>query len=116
MIGRLLAGLFGSRSDLDVSVQEAARLMASGHRLLDVRQPSEYAVVRVPGSRLAPLPRLSREAARLSRAHPWLVICASGHRSPAAVRLLAEQGFEVRNVRGGIGAWHRAGLALERGR
>lgn len=41
--------------------------------LLDVRQPAEYEGVRIPGSTLAPLPRLSEQIAGLDPSRPVIV-------------------------------------------
>lgn len=38
-----------------------------------------------------------------------VVVCKSGGRSSAAARVLSEQGHTVFNVKGGMGAWERAG-------
>lgn len=44
-----------------------------------------------------------------------IVVCASGARSGAACQQLVQLGYtNVANLRGGIGAWHHAGGAMER--
>lgn len=45
-----------------------------------------------------------------------LTVCRSGARSSAAARLLAEQGFRVVNLRGGMMAWESAGYKVKRGK
>jgi adenylyltransferase/sulfurtransferase len=76
--------------------------------LLDVREPKEHAVARIPGSLLIPLGQLE---ARLAELADWkdrriVVHCHHGGRSAAACRLLAERGFSgVENLKGGIDAW-----------
>jgi len=76
--------------------------------LLDVREPSEHALARIPGSQLIPLGQLPQRLEELAkyRGRPILVHCRSGKRSAQAVRLLREKGFAgAANVAGGIAAW-----------
>lgn len=76
--------------------------------LLDVREPQEHQICRIPGSRLVPLGELEK---RIHEFHPdseIFVHCKSGGRSAKAVRLFQKAGFQrVRNVRGGITAWSK---------
>jgi adenylyltransferase/sulfurtransferase len=77
--------------------------------VLDVREPQEHQICRIPGSTLIPLGDLGQRAGELpsgERAPAIVVHCKSGVRSAKAVRLLADRGFEhVRNLKGGILAW-----------
>lgn len=76
--------------------------------LIDVREPEEHAICRIPGSRLIPLGQLERNIQELDRDRDILVHCKSGGRSAKAVRTLQKAGFSrVRNVRGGITAWSK---------
>ncbi len=83
--------------------------------LLDVRQPEEYREVHVDGAKLIPLGELGREAKNLPKDAEILCICASCSRSIAATRQLTGMGFNVVNVRNGMGGWLRAGLPAKRG-
>ena len=77
--------------------------------ILDVREPREFEICRIPGSTLIPLgelPRRLEEVPRGDSAPDIVVHCKSGARSAKAVALLREQGFErVKNLEGGILAW-----------
>jgi molybdopterin/thiamine biosynthesis adenylyltransferase/rhodanese-related sulfurtransferase/molybdopterin converting factor small subunit len=77
--------------------------------ILDVREPREFEICRIPGSTLIPLgelPRRLEEVPRGESAPDIVVHCKSGARSAKAVALLREQGFErVKNLEGGILAW-----------
>jgi rhodanese-related sulfurtransferase len=85
--------------------------------LLDVREPPEYADAHLAGSTLIPLGQLSLRLNELPRDRPIVAVCRSGNRSGVAARLLARAGFPpVQNLRGGIIAWARGGLPLQRGR
>ncbi|HSL22737.1 MAG TPA: molybdopterin-synthase adenylyltransferase MoeB [Vicinamibacterales bacterium] len=77
--------------------------------ILDVREPQEYQICRIPGSTLIPLGELPRRLGELPSGPgaPEIVVhCKSGVRSAKAVRLLSEQGFgAVKNLKGGVLAW-----------
>ena len=75
------------------------------HLLIDVRQPSEHAAARIEGAILIPLAELQSNVSRLPRDQPIVVHCQSGGRSAIAVAMLKVQGFDARNLSGGIGAW-----------
>src|SRR5262249_37277228 len=74
--------------------------------LLDVREPNEYQICRIPGSTLIPLGQLPQRLSELPRdGREILVHCKSGVRSAKAVKLLGEHGIAAKNVKGGILAW-----------
>jgi sulfur-carrier protein adenylyltransferase/sulfurtransferase len=76
--------------------------------LLDVREPHEYQIARIPGSTLIPLGQLGSRYGELppaSEGREIIVHCKSGVRSAKAVNLLKEHGIEARNLKGGILAW-----------
>jgi adenylyltransferase/sulfurtransferase len=74
--------------------------------ILDVREPQEYQICRIPGSTLIPLGELPRRHAELDRRQDIVVHCKSGVRSAKAAAFLRQQGFErVRNLKGGILDW-----------
>jgi rhodanese-related sulfurtransferase len=84
--------------------------------LVDVREPHEFADVRVEGSLLVPMSQLNARLDDIPRDRPILVMCQVGGRSARVTGLLLRQGFEdVGNVAGGIDAWQRAGLPVRRG-
>lgn len=74
--------------------------------LVDVREPYEYDICRIPGSRLIPLGQLPSRMSELDSADEIVLQCKSGARSARALKLLQEAGFEkLWNVEGGIAAW-----------
>jgi len=97
--------------ELETSVEELKARIDQGRPtyLLDVREPQEFQICRIPGSTLIPLGQLPTRLQELPSPAdgPDIVIhCKSGVRSAKAVRLLREHGFErVQNLRGGILAW-----------
>jgi rhodanese-related sulfurtransferase len=70
--------------------------------LLDVRQPEELAVEQVPGIANIPLPELRGRLDELPRDREIHVICRSGQRAYYATRILLQNGFEARNISGGM--------------
>jgi molybdopterin/thiamine biosynthesis adenylyltransferase/rhodanese-related sulfurtransferase len=74
--------------------------------ILDVRNPEEYQICRIPGSTLIPLPSLAQRVGELDRGREMVVHCKSGMRSQKAIAFLREQGFtKLVNLKGGILAW-----------
>lgn len=100
-----------------VDPQQAQALFKQGAPILDVREPHEYTEVHAPGSLLVPLGQIASRANefRTFENKPIILICRSGQRSSAAAEMLTQQGFKVvYNVQGGIIAWEKAGLPVER--
>ena len=74
--------------------------------ILDVREPQEFQICRIPGSTLIPLNDLPSRLPELEGHGEMVVHCKSGVRSAKAVKLLHEAGFKkAQNLRGGILAW-----------
>jgi rhodanese-related sulfurtransferase len=84
-------------------------------RVVDVREPAEFADGHLPGSELVPLGTLEAEARSWPRHTPIVVVCRSGMRSAKAARLLERLGFEVvASLRGGVTDWGGQGNPLVR--
>ena len=82
----------------------AARL--AGAQVIDVREPWEWSICRLPGTRLVPLSQLESQLATLDPAREVLVYCHRGTRSAAAVTRLRAAGFtRVSHLEGGIDRW-----------
>jgi adenylyltransferase/sulfurtransferase len=74
--------------------------------VIDVREPHEYQIARIPGARLIPLGELPKRLNELNKLDEFVMHCKSGMRSAKAVDLLKQAGFaKVRNMKGGILAW-----------
>ncbi len=74
--------------------------------LLDVREPYEYEIARIPGAKLIPLGDLPKRIQELDPDAEIVAHCRSGVRSQKAVDFLKQNGFtKVRNMTGGILAW-----------
>jgi molybdopterin/thiamine biosynthesis adenylyltransferase/rhodanese-related sulfurtransferase len=74
--------------------------------LIDVREPHEYQICHIPGSKLIPLGEVPKRMNELNSADDIVVHCKSGVRSAKAVDLLMKSGFrKIHNLKGGILAW-----------
>lgn len=74
--------------------------------LVDVREPFEYEITHIPGSKLIPLGELPARLSELDSADDIVLQCKSGGRSAKALRILQEAGFrKLSNLEGGITAW-----------
>jgi adenylyltransferase/sulfurtransferase len=76
--------------------------------LIDVREPHEYEIVRIPGSTLIPKDRIisGEVLAELPQDKPLVLHCKSGQRSAQALAALHQAGFrDAVHVCGGVLAW-----------
>ena len=87
---RELAERLSARADLD---------------LIDVREPYEWDIGRIPGARLIPLGDLAGAMSALDSHRDIVVYCRSGVRSADATRRLRAAGFRATNLAGGILRW-----------
>jgi len=91
---------------LEVDVTVAAKLVREGAVLLDVREPAEFEICRIAGSREIPMRQIPEQLATLPRDTPLLALCHHGGRSLRVTQFLRANGFmNVSNVAGGIDAW-----------
>ena len=72
--------------------------------LVDVREVEEFDALHLEGARNFPLSQLADIYEQLDKDQLYYVICKSGMRSARACQFLAEQGYEVINVQGGMDA------------
>ncbi len=74
--------------------------------LIDVREPNEWDICRIPGAKLIPLGTVAERVSELDSADEIVVNCHFGGRSAKACDLLQKIGFKkVKNLAGGIDAW-----------
>jgi adenylyltransferase/sulfurtransferase len=75
-------------------------------QFIDVREPHEYQICSIPGTKLIPLGELPKRVSELDPSVELVAHCKSGMRSGKAIDLLKQSGFKkVRNMKGGILAW-----------
>ena len=78
----------------------------SDFKLIDVREPEEFAWARIDGAELLPLSEFQNWRERLNPADEIVFICHHGIRSGQVCSFLAPGGFKnLWNLTGGIDAW-----------
>ncbi|MFS8914045.1 molybdopterin-synthase adenylyltransferase MoeB [Synechococcus sp. B60.2] len=99
----------------EISVAELKARMDAGKDfvLIDVRNPNEWEIGRIPGAHLIPLPQIENgdgveQVRKLLNGSELIVHCKSGVRSAKALKILQTAGIEGKNLRGGILAWAEA--------
>ncbi|WP_448599665.1 molybdopterin-synthase adenylyltransferase MoeB [Thermoleptolyngbya sp.] len=100
----------------EMTVTELKQLLdsgAEGYVVIDVRNPNEYEIARIPGTTLIPLPEIENgdgvaKVQELLNGHKLIAHCKMGGRSAKALAILKERaGIDGINVKGGITAWSR---------
>jgi adenylyltransferase/sulfurtransferase len=99
----------------EMTVKELKQLLdrgADGYVLIDVRNPNEYEIAKIPGSVLIPLPDIENgngidKIKQLVNGHRLIAHCKMGGRSAKALGILKEAGIVGTNVKGGITAWSK---------
>ena len=106
----------GHASVTDITTNEAPGWLEHTHaRVVDVREPAEYARGHVPGAVSIPQAELAFNLDALPRDGEVLVVCEGGTRSARAAQFLKQVGFaKVTNLVGGTSAWRKVGLPTER--
>jgi molybdopterin-guanine dinucleotide biosynthesis protein A/rhodanese-related sulfurtransferase len=106
---------FANMSVEEISVDELAERLNDGATVFDVREPHEWAEVRVPGAILIPLGDVPESLDAFPADGDVLVICRSGARSMRACEWLAGQGRSAVNIAGGTMAWVARGFQTDQG-
>lgn len=99
----------------EMTVKELKQLIDSGmndYVLIDVRNPNEYQIAKIPNAVLIPLPEIENglgveKVKELVNGHRLIAHCKMGGRSAKALGILKQSGIEGINVKGGITAWSR---------
>jgi adenylyltransferase/sulfurtransferase len=95
-------------SDTEITPVELKKRLDAGEKLfiLDVREPNEYQINRIPGSTLIPLGELPRRYQELPTDVEIIAQCKVGGRSAKAQDFLKSVGItNVKNLKGGILEW-----------
>ena len=103
-----------SKMDIpEMTVQDLKQLLDSGADdfvLLDVRNPNEYEIAKIPGSVLVSLSDIEQgpgvtKVKELMNSRRLIAYCKMGGRSAKALGILKENDIEGTNLKGGITAW-----------
>jgi adenylyltransferase/sulfurtransferase len=76
-------------------------------QIIDVREPNEYDIARIPGTKLIPLGQVAERMGEIEEGRETVVHCKGGVRSAKAIEALTRSGFKGKllNLKGGITAW-----------
>lgn len=102
-----------------IGPEEAKALIDSGQvKVVDVRNPDEYARDHIPGATLVPLPRIlapGKAQELLKDADNTVFVCEVGERSRVAAEIAAAVGRRnLYNLQGGMTAWRKKGYEVEK--
>jgi sulfur-carrier protein adenylyltransferase/sulfurtransferase len=97
----------------EISVQELKQIIdrgGKGYTIIDVRNPNEWEIGRIPGATLVPLSEIEQgqgveQVRALMTDNKLIVHCKLGGRSAKALGILQQAGIEGINLKGGINAW-----------
>jgi adenylyltransferase/sulfurtransferase len=95
----------------EITVTELSKLIDNpDYVIVDVRNPSEWEIGRIPNTTLIPLPDIENgngveKVRALVGNHKLVVHCKLGGRSLKALGILKQAGIDGINVKGGINAW-----------
>jgi len=98
----------GAPDYINIDVEKAYEMLEGNPEqiiLLDVRTEEEYSAEYIPGAINIPLSDLESRIDELDSSKAIIVYCKSGGRSRTASETLAQRGFIVYNMEGGINAW-----------
>jgi rhodanese-related sulfurtransferase len=74
--------------------------------LIDIREPYEYAHSSIRSAKNIPMGQLmSAPDKYLNKSNKYYIVCQSGGRSSGAVAALLRAGYDVVNVKGGMGSY-----------
>ncbi len=99
----------------EVEVDELKLRLQHGATLLDVREPEEIEMARVPGGICIPLQSIPERLNEIPKGDTLYVICAVGGRSWTAAEFLRSHNIDAVNVAGGTNAWVAAEFPTESG-
>lgn len=111
-----LSNLFGPSVPKLSATDVNEKLKFGKHPLVvDVRQPDEFRQGHIAGAKLIPLNEIHRRMKELPQGREIVCVCASGSRSASAAKTLAKEGYTVFDLQGGMLAWRRAKLPIQKG-
>ncbi len=106
---------FGTTVPKLTAIELNEKLKFGKHPLvIDVRQPDEFRQAHIVGAKLIPLNEFRKHVKELPKGREIVCVCASGTRSASAAKLLAKEGFTVFDLQGGMLAWRRAKLPVQK--
>jgi rhodanese-related sulfurtransferase len=110
-----LSNLFGPSVPQITASEVSEKLKFGKHPLvLDVRQPDEFRQGHIKGAKLMPLNELYKRMKDLPKGREIICVCDTGSRSRSAAKILMKEGYTVFDLTGGMVAWKRAKMPVEK--
>jgi rhodanese-related sulfurtransferase len=110
-----LSNLFGPPTPKLTAAEVSEKMKVGKHPLvIDVRQPEEFRQGHISGAKLIPLNELHKRMDELPKGREIVCVCASGSRSSSAAKILMKEGYTVFDMSGGMIAWRRAKLPVQK--
>src|ERR671927_430676 len=93
--------------EISATELNARRLRGDKIQIIDVREPHEFEIARIPGTKLIPLGHVVGRMNEIDPEVETIVHCKGGVRSAKAIQALKRAGYQGRliNLKGGITAW-----------
>lgn len=95
----------------EITASELKRRIDNNDRLqiIDVREPHEYEIVKLPNTKLIPLGQILNRKAEIEPGLDAVIVCKIGKRSARAIESLKKDGYNGRlfNLRDGIIGWSK---------
>ena len=91
------------------------RLARGAVGVLDIRDAREWAAGHIAGAVWIPFATLEARLDELDEDMEWVCVCPVGRISELAADILCDAGFTATNMRGGLLAWSRLRLPLDKG-
>lgn len=113
IVNEVRSGMSGANA----SPADAVKLINAGALVLDVRPSAAFQKGHIIGARNIPMPELGTRIGDLDdqRDKPILVCCDTGMTTPKAAGILRKSAFSnVVNLKGGLAAWEKESLPLDR--
>lgn len=93
----------------EITATELKQRLDNGEdiQIIDVREPNEVAIARLPNSVHIPLAQVLNRMSEIDPTRETVVHCKMGGRSARAIDALTRSGFsgKLLNLKGGITAW-----------
>jgi rhodanese-related sulfurtransferase len=96
----------------DIDASETERLLRTGAFLLDVREDDEWQAGHAPDAVHVAMGTVAQRIDEIPADRTVVCVCRVGGRSGAVAGALADAGYDVRNVEGGMLAWEVAGFPV----
>ncbi|MGP6206796.1 rhodanese-like domain-containing protein [Cuniculiplasma sp. SKW3] len=103
------AGNFNEATMENLSAEKFSEEI-DNYTVIDVREPYEWSSGYIDGAELIPMEELFRDYGKLDKNKKYAVVCEHGNRSIYAAMFLADKGFKVANVEGGMNELRGRGI------